>query len=366
MYALKTIQETCAHRSHFPNFNRFSRLPLLICVFSGLSSLLNASVWSNSTVPSTQQVADDSASVNLGLKFYSDVPGTVTGVRFYKGSNNTGTHVGALWSSTGAKLASVSFSSESASGWQQASFSPPVSITAKTVYTVSYLAPRGSYADDQSYSWSGLNATPLHVSGTGPGTYAYSSSAAFPAASWNASNYYVDLVFVPSGSTTTYSISGKVSGTTGATLTLSGASSAGVKTDGSGNYSFAGLKSGSYVVAASQSGYTFSPGSMAVSVNSANMTGENFIGTAVQTTTHSVSLSWAASTSTNVTGYRVYRSKVSGGSYALLNTSPVAAAGFVDKTVTAGATYYYVATAVSSSGMESSYSNESKAIVPTP
>ncbi len=45
------------------------------------------------------------------------------GIRFYKGVANTGTHMGALWSSTGAKLANVTFSGETASGWQQANFS---------------------------------------------------------------------------------------------------------------------------------------------------------------------------------------------------------------------------------------------------
>ena len=120
------------------------------------------------------------ASVTLGVKFYSDVPGFITGVRFYKGSHNTGTHVGALWASSGTKLASVTFSGETASGWQQANFSTPISIGANTTYVISYLAPRGYYACDQNYSWSAVSATPLHVSGTSPGVYAYGSTTRFP------------------------------------------------------------------------------------------------------------------------------------------------------------------------------------------
>ena len=160
---------------------------------------VSASFWTTTMVPSTPQVTNDQSSVTLGLKFFSDVPGAVTGLRFYKGSNNTGTHVGALWSSAGAKLASVTFSSETASGWQQATFSSPVNITANTTYVVSYLAPMGSYADQQNYSWSSLNAVPLHVSGSSPGVFAYGTSTSFPSGTWNASNYFVDLVFVPSG-----------------------------------------------------------------------------------------------------------------------------------------------------------------------
>ena len=67
------------------------------------------SFWTNSRYPLPER-SYDTKSVTLGLKFYSDVPGTITGVRFYKGSRNTGTHVGTLWSSSGAKLASVTFS----------------------------------------------------------------------------------------------------------------------------------------------------------------------------------------------------------------------------------------------------------------
>ena len=43
--------------------------------------------------------------VELGVKFRSDTAGTITGIRFYKGAANSGTHVGNLWSSGGAKLA---------------------------------------------------------------------------------------------------------------------------------------------------------------------------------------------------------------------------------------------------------------------
>ena len=100
-------------------------------------------------------------SATLGLKFYSDVPGSVTGVRFYKGASNTGTHVGVLWSSTGTKLATVNFAAETASGWQQANFSSPVSITANTTYVISYTAPNGGHAHDQYYSWPNLNASVL-------------------------------------------------------------------------------------------------------------------------------------------------------------------------------------------------------------
>jgi len=86
-------------------------------------------------------------------------------------------------------------------------------------------------------------------------------------------------------------------------------------------------------------------------------------GTGVAPVQYSVALTWDASTST-VTGYNVYRSTVSGSSYAKINSSLVAALNYTDSTVQNGTTYYYVTTAVDSSGNESVYSNEASAVVP--
>jgi fibronectin type 3 domain-containing protein len=80
-------------------------------------------------------------------------------------------------------------------------------------------------------------------------------------------------------------------------------------------------------------------------------------------TTHSVSLTWAASTST-VAGYNVYRSLVSGSGYSKLNTALLIGLGYVDAAVTAKTTYFYVATAVDASGHESVHSNEASAVLP--
>ena len=86
------------------------------------------SLWSASTVPSVVDSGPDSA-VELGVKFKSDLKGYITGIRFYKASTNTGTHVANLWSSTGTKLATATFAGETASGWQQVNFATPVAIT---------------------------------------------------------------------------------------------------------------------------------------------------------------------------------------------------------------------------------------------
>src|SRR6266851_42546 len=87
-------------------------------------------------------------------------------------------------------------------------------------------------------------------------------------------------------------------------------------------------------------------------------------GTGVSSTTHAVSLSWLASSSSGVAGYYVYRSTVSGSSYTRITSSALSALKYTDGSVTSGKTYYYVVTAVTSSGTESALSGQVDAIVP--
>jgi hypothetical protein len=81
---------------------------------------------------------------------------------------------------------------------------------------------------------------------------------------------------------------------------------------------------------------------------------------------HSVSLSWTASTSSNVTGYNVYRGTASSGPYTKLTSNLVAALNYTDTAVQAGQTYYYVATAVDNNNNESAYSTPAQAVIPSP
>src|SRR5882724_4602790 len=83
------------------------------------------SIWDNATTPAVAAASDPNA-VELGLKFQATVNGSITGIRFYKGTGNTGTHVGHLWTSSGTSLASVTFTNETATGWQQATLATPV------------------------------------------------------------------------------------------------------------------------------------------------------------------------------------------------------------------------------------------------
>ncbi len=165
------------------------------------------SIWGSAVTPGTPD-SGDASSVEVGLKFTSEVFGSVTGVRFYKAAANTGTHVGSLWSSTGTLLASATFTSETASGWQQVNFSAPVQISPNTTYVVGYLAPKGHYSADSYYFYSPsptgpktLNSPPLHAvpasATTSNGLYSYATASTFPTSTYNGTNYWVDPVFSP-------------------------------------------------------------------------------------------------------------------------------------------------------------------------
>jgi hypothetical protein len=159
------------------------------------------SLWSSSVVPAVTS-SSDGGSVELGVKFRSDQAGVVTGVRFYKGPSNTGTHVGSLWSASGALLAQATFTGESGSGWQSVSFSVPVAIAADTTYVASYHAPNGGYALNRDYfATSGFDNAPLHALRDGQqggnGVFRYGASSVFPDQTYGSSNYWVDVLFVP-------------------------------------------------------------------------------------------------------------------------------------------------------------------------
>ena len=171
--------------------------------FTTVSSAPTSYTVFGSTAPGLVDSGDTSA-VQLGSKFQSTTSGFVTGIRFYKAAGPTpATHIGYLWSSSGTLLAQVTFSGETASGWQQANLSTPVYIQANTTYVVSYLAPKGHYSDDVSYfATKGATNGPLTelangTSGTN-GVYLYGTKAAIPTGSYSSSNYYVDVVFVNS------------------------------------------------------------------------------------------------------------------------------------------------------------------------
>ena len=147
--------------------------------------------------PAVAAAKTDTSAVELGVSFTSAQAGSVTAIKFYKGAGNTGTHTGQLWSSTGTSLAKVTFTNETASGWQTAKLSKPVAVKAATRYVVSYLAPQGKYAYTSNYFASAKKSGSLTVAASKNGLYRYGSGGGFPTSSYKSTNYFVDVEFTP-------------------------------------------------------------------------------------------------------------------------------------------------------------------------
>ncbi|MGZ4387003.1 MAG: DUF4082 domain-containing protein, partial [Gaiellaceae bacterium] len=178
----------------------FLTTALLAVLLSGSAARSNTAtftIFSPAAVPAYPAITDVTP-IEVGVKFSADSDGFVTALRFYKGVANTGTHVGHLWSASGQQLAEATFSGETASGWQQVQLAEPVAISAHTTYVASYWSPSGYFAYTPSYFTTGVDNPPLHApssgSSGGNGLYRYNSSG-LPTSSYQAGNYWVDVVF---------------------------------------------------------------------------------------------------------------------------------------------------------------------------
>lgn len=168
--------------------------------------------FSPTDTPALPNITDENQPLEVGVKFRTDVSGFVRGVRFYKGNLNTGTHIGSLWSSSGSLLATGTFTGESASGWQELRFAAPVAISADTTYIASYHSTGYYSATSNAFSTSGVDKESLHILRNGDdggnGVFNYGVGSTFPTRSSQASNYFVDVIFLPNPPPNRYQING--------------------------------------------------------------------------------------------------------------------------------------------------------------
>ncbi|WP_244224885.1 DUF4082 domain-containing protein [Corallococcus sicarius] len=152
-------------------------------------------------VPANTVEEADTRAVELGMRFRSNVAGTVQALRFYRGTGNANGYTARLWSSTGTLLAQVVVRDGRIPGWQEAPLPTPVALSANTLYVVSYHTSNGLFARDvsglASTVTSGNLTAPSSASVGGNGVFAYGSGG-FPASSYKDTNYWVDVRFAPS------------------------------------------------------------------------------------------------------------------------------------------------------------------------
>jgi Domain of unknown function (DUF4082) len=161
------------------------------------------SLFSSTTVPAIPVVAD-AAGVELGVKFRVGVAGKITAVRFYRGAAIAAGYRVNLWDGAGTQLATAQLieGQGPTPSWQQASFAP-VAVTPGQVYVASYFASEGNYAAQNHGFASEIRNGNLLVAPAssailgGNGVYAYGSTSSFPTSTYQETNYFVDVVFVP-------------------------------------------------------------------------------------------------------------------------------------------------------------------------
>jgi Abnormal spindle-like microcephaly-assoc'd, ASPM-SPD-2-Hydin len=260
----------------------------------------------------------------------------------------------------GTASLTVSSASVSGTGFSISSLTTPFSLNAgaTTYFAVGFKPTASGTVTGTLTLKSNSGATLLAVSLSGSG----SGSTGGLTSSTSNLNFGNETV----GGSTTLAVTLINNGNSSVTIS-------GVSINGSG-FSVTGGISGA-TVAAGQSAImniAFAPkttgtfnGTVTVVSNAANTAPVIAVtGTGISSTAHSVALSWSPSTSTGVVGYNVYRSTVSGSSYSRVNSSPTTSTKFTDGSVVSEETYYYVVTAVNSSGAESVKSSQITAVIP--
>lgn len=143
-------------------------------------------------------VDSDTSAATLGVSFSSSVAGVVTAVEVYRGRGGAVPEDGALWSSSGRRLATAEFAADPGTGWVRADLSTPVRLRPGARYVASYDAPRGRYAGD-NWQLDADDPVAYRALTAWQGVYTRVDDG-FPTQRYQDSNYYVDVVFVPDGS----------------------------------------------------------------------------------------------------------------------------------------------------------------------
>jgi hypothetical protein len=171
-----------------------------------------------------------------------------------------------------------------------------------------------------------------------------------------------------------------LSGTASGTLTASGSSvTVSAVSSNSSAFTVGGLSLPVTIAAGNSAAFTvtFSPqttGAVTATLTftsnaQSSTTVETITGTGTAAPAYSVNLSWSASTSSNISGYNIYRAAYASacGSFSKINPMLNTDTLYADSAVVDGATYCYATTAVNTSNEESGYSNVvSNVQVPAP
>ena len=135
------------------------------------------------------------------MRFTANAAGTITELRYFRGAadaSDTDTRVLNLWNAAGALLGSVTVTSAAGeSGWQVGTLSAPIAIEAGATYVVSYGTTQNYAATANYFTIAHSGPDGVLTAGVASGVFADGTPGVFPTATYNATNYWADVTFVP-------------------------------------------------------------------------------------------------------------------------------------------------------------------------
>ena len=135
------------------------------------------------------------------MRFTANAAGTITELRYFRGAadaSDTDTRVLNLWNAAGVLLGSVTVTSTAGeSGWQVGTLSAPIAIQAGATYVVSYGTTQNYAVTANYFATAHSGPDGVLTAGVASGVFADGTPGAFPTATYNASNYWADVTFVP-------------------------------------------------------------------------------------------------------------------------------------------------------------------------
>src|SRR5271166_1409054 len=178
-------------------------ISLALLVSGGKSSAQSISIFGNLVPNNTDQA--NNTPLTLGVKFWSTQSGTISGIRFYRGTTSQYGYVARLYTASGTLLGSVTMAHESGHvpGWQVSTFATPISISPNTTYVAAYYLPSGTYQRVPYGLTQGVTTGPLiaPANSAAGGNGVYNFGSAFPSSAWESANFFVDVLFKPTGRT---------------------------------------------------------------------------------------------------------------------------------------------------------------------
>lgn len=143
-------------------------------------------------VPALINGSDNPA--EFGLQFTSDVTGSITAIKFYRETGQTGSNLATVWDvATGTKIGQGT-GTFTATGWQTITLPTPVAVVANKAYIVSVHLNNGFYGYTRHGYDVGRNIGPLHAP-IAAGWFAYGATPVFPNQTYLNTDWSIDLIF---------------------------------------------------------------------------------------------------------------------------------------------------------------------------